>query len=126
MRRIAGWSDLWKVTQERREVIDDLYAFHDAFESLRFGQTMLEGLAKDGRLRSHFFTGGTGPNVAYFNDWLPVVQGSLTNVKLDRPLWVCYAGSRMKRRCPCRWTSQKTFSASGRRLPNRPGSRKRC
>ena len=88
MRRIAGFQDLWKCTSERREVIDDIYAFHDLFQSLCFGQSLLERVSKDGRLRNHFFTGGTGPNVGYFNDWLPVVQGSLTNVKLDRPLSV--------------------------------------
>ena len=39
-RKISGFDDLWKNTAERREVIDGVYAFHDAFASLMLGQSM--------------------------------------------------------------------------------------
>ena len=68
---------------ERQEVIDDIYTFRDLFESLLFGQSMLEGLAKDGRLRSHFFTGGKGPNVGYFAIGYPCAR--LCNERQAQP-----------------------------------------
>ena len=76
MRRITGFVDLWKVTSERQEVIDDIYSFRDAFESLCFGQSMLERLSTDGRLRSRFLCGGKGRKVGYFPDWLTVLRRS--------------------------------------------------
>jgi hypothetical protein len=52
VRTIAGWADLWKATNERQEVLQDLYAFHDEFAALCFGQSILERLSPDSRLRS--------------------------------------------------------------------------
>jgi hypothetical protein len=86
-RKITGFADLWKNTNERQETIRDVYAFHDAFVSLVFGQSMLERLSSDGKLRSRVFTGGKGRKLELFCEWLPVVAGSLTSVKLTQPLW---------------------------------------
>lgn len=87
VRLITGWPDLWKATHERQEVIEDLYSFHDLFESLVFGQSLLERVSPDGRLRSHFFCGAKGRKVELFKQWLAVVQGSLVSVTLRDALW---------------------------------------
>jgi len=85
IRQITGWPDLWKATHERQEVIADFYSFHDLFGSLTFGQSMLEKLSRDGRLRGPLFRGGKQPD--YFHDWLVGFVGPLTSVTLARPLW---------------------------------------
>jgi hypothetical protein len=87
VRRIASFDDLWKFTSERREVIDDIFACRDLFESLVFAQSMLERLSKDGRLRSRFFCGGKGRRVELLRDWFSVLQGSLVSVTLKQPRW---------------------------------------
>jgi hypothetical protein len=85
IRQITGWPVLWKAAHERQEVIADFYSFHDLFESLTFGQSMLEKVSRDGRLRGPLFRGGKQPD--YFHDWLSVLVGPLTSVTLVRPLW---------------------------------------
>jgi hypothetical protein len=92
VRRIAGWSDLWKATQERQETLTDLYTFHDEFAALCFGQSILERLSPDGRLRSRLFCGGRGAKVDLFRDWLSATGGSsLVSVTLLQPLWHLFA-----------------------------------
>ena len=86
-RKITGFHDLWKASHERQETLADIYAFRDLFASLVFGQSMLERLSPDGRVRSHFFCGGKGRKVDYFHDWLSVAQGPFTSVKLVAQLW---------------------------------------
>ena len=96
VRRITGFDDLFKLTSERPEVINDIYAFRDAFESLCFGQSLLEGLSRDNRLRSRLFCGGRGRKVELLRDWLSVVRGcakvdgrqlSLVSVRLEQPIF---------------------------------------
>jgi hypothetical protein len=87
VRKITGFDDLWKVTHERQEVITDIYAFRDLFASLVFGQSMLEKLSSDGRVRSRFFCCGKRRKVELFKQWVGVLQGSLTSVTLVQPLW---------------------------------------
>jgi hypothetical protein len=89
VRKIYGWNDLWKASgQVRREEIDDVCAFHEVFSSLVFGQSMLEKLGKDGRLRTSLFCGGAGRKVdLLLRDWLSVIQGDLSSVTLLLPRW---------------------------------------
>lgn len=87
VRKIAGWQDLWKCTTERQERIDDIYSFHDLFESLMLGHSMLESLGKDGRARSRFFCDGKRRESGYLADWLSVVDGSLSRVTFSQPIW---------------------------------------
>jgi hypothetical protein len=86
VRQLSGFDDLWKAG-ERREVIDDIFAFRDLFESLAFGHSMLARLGKDGRLRSRFLCGGRGRKIDLFRDWFSVLEGPLTNVALVQPLF---------------------------------------
>jgi hypothetical protein len=88
VRRIAGWSDLWKATQERDEVLRDVYSFRDLFESLVLGQSMLEKCSSDGKLRSRFFAGGKARKVdLLLTDWRSAIAGEHVIVKLVEPLW---------------------------------------
>src|SRR5262249_21045526 len=84
--RVTGFRDLWKTIQEAANVRDVL-AFHDAFKSLVFGQSLLERLSTDQRLRSRWFCGGTGMKVALFSEWLDTLQGEHFSVTFTRPLW---------------------------------------
>jgi hypothetical protein len=86
-RQIAGFVDLWKATHERQEVLRDIYGFRDMFESLCFGQSILDRLSKDGRVRSRFFCGGKGRRLELLRDWEQVLQSTLTRVTLIQPLW---------------------------------------
>jgi hypothetical protein len=85
VRQITGWHDLWKAAHERQEVIRDFYSFHDLFESLTFGQSMVEKVSRDGRLRGPLFRGGKQPEC--FHEWLSALQGRLTSVTIVRSLW---------------------------------------
>jgi hypothetical protein len=88
VRQIRSFEDLWKATaQEREETVTDIYAFHDLFESLVFGHSMLECLSSDGRLRGRFFCAGKGAKIGYFDEWRSVLEGSFTSVKLVQPLF---------------------------------------
>lgn len=57
--KIGGFDDLWKTISEP-ETVRNVYRFRDCFESLVFGQSLLEQLQSDCRVRSHFFCGGKG------------------------------------------------------------------
>ena len=85
-RSITGFHDLWKANQ-LPQVVKDVYAFHDRFATLVFGQSMLDQLSPDGRLRSHLFCGGRGPKVAWFADWLEAMPATLVSIRLLDPLW---------------------------------------
>jgi hypothetical protein len=87
VRKIASFEDLWKDAKERQEVTSDIYAFRDLFESLVFGQSLLDRLSSDGRLHSRFFCGGHGRKLELLRDWLGVLHGPLTSVALVQPLW---------------------------------------
>jgi len=86
-RKITGFADLWKDTRERQETIADIYSFRDLFESLVFGQSMLDNLGDDGRLHSRFFCGGKGRKLEYLHHWLGVLHNPLVSVTLVQPLW---------------------------------------
>jgi hypothetical protein len=88
--RIDGFSDLWKANQEPASV-RAVYAFHDAFVSLMFGQSMLELIGSDGRMHAEVCCGGRGVKVRCFNDWLSALNGSHFQVTLERPLWYLVA-----------------------------------
>jgi len=85
VRPIHDWSDLWK-TGEREELLNDVYCFHDGFESLCLAHDMVEHLSKDGRARSRFFAGRQTPATKYLDDWLSVI-GPLSRVTLAQPIW---------------------------------------
>jgi hypothetical protein len=91
VRQIQSFDDLWKVTTERQELIDDVHRFHDAFGSLQFGHEMLERLQTDGRARSRFFCGGKRRESDYLTDWLSVMDGPLSRVRLSQSLWMIVA-----------------------------------
>jgi hypothetical protein len=88
--RIAGFGDLFKAMADRLSV-GNVLAFHDAFARLAFGQSMVERLSADGRLRSHFFCGGTGGKVALFSEWEGVLEGDHFAVTLRDPLLHLFA-----------------------------------
>jgi hypothetical protein len=86
VRSITGFHDLWKTSSEP-QVVKHVYAFHDQFVTLVFGQSMLDHLETDGRLHSQLFCGGRGPRVAFFASWLKAIPAPLVSVKLLDPLW---------------------------------------
>ena len=88
--KIAGFPDLWKATVEQ-PTVRNVYAFHDAFVSLVLGQSMLQRLSSDGRLRSSFFCGGKGGKVDLIREWLAVLEGAHFTVTLTDPLWNSFA-----------------------------------
>jgi hypothetical protein len=108
VRAIRDWSDLWKLTSERREILDDVYNFHDLFESLMFGHALLEKCSPDGRVRSRFFCGRK--YVEFFTDWLSALQGPVVSVALVNPLFI--------RRHAERWDHRSTIP-SGRAASRR-------
>jgi hypothetical protein len=81
---VVCFADLWKVTQNQ-EIVRSVYSFHDAFASLCFGQSMLERLQDDGRLRSRTLCGGGKAD--YVRDWLSTLEGSHFVVSLRDPLF---------------------------------------
>lgn len=89
VRRLAGFVDLWKFDHPQGEpvTVRNVYAFHDLFSSLVFGQSMLEQIGTDGRLRNHFFCGDGGAKVALFDGWLSVLQQPLASVTISHPVW---------------------------------------
>jgi hypothetical protein len=87
IRQISGWEDLWKATAEKRETLADVYAFHDAFNVLLFGHSMLEQIHEDGRAYSPLLRGGSGEKVDLFRQWLTVLKGKHVSVTLTQPLW---------------------------------------
>jgi hypothetical protein len=91
--QIDSWRDLWKVSQEP-ESVRRVYDFHDAFARLIFGQSLLERLGNNGRVRSRMFCGGEIKRGAYFADWLSTLEGYHFKVTLAQPLfsvvaWIC-------------------------------------
>jgi hypothetical protein len=87
VRQITGFDDLWKASGERRKTLDDIYAFHDLFNSLCFGHSMLEALSPDGRACSPLFRAGSGEKVDLFRQWLTALQGKHRTVAFVQPLW---------------------------------------
>jgi hypothetical protein len=83
---ITGFADLWKAQQEP-QAVRDVYAFHDVFASLVFGQSMLDQLASDGRVHSYTFCGGNRTKAGYFADWLSVLDGPHLRVVIGQPLF---------------------------------------
>jgi len=85
VRKVEGFRDLWKLNDFAARAIRAISNFRDCFESLLFGQSLLERVSDDGRVRSKFFCGGRGDKVNYFRDWLSVLQGAHT-VTLKTPV----------------------------------------
>jgi hypothetical protein len=82
--KIEDFSDLWKLNQDR-ETVRNVLRFHDAFESLVFGMSMLDRISPDdGRLRSRFFSSGRAAQ--RFTDWLGVLEQPHVIVTLLNPL----------------------------------------
>ncbi len=83
-----GFADLWKALDAGEpETVRNCLAFHDGFESLAFGRSLLDRLSKDGRCRSRFFAGGHGRRVELFDNWREVLQAPLVSVTLPDALW---------------------------------------
>jgi len=80
--KIDGFEDLWKTISEP-VAVRSVYAFHDAFASLVLGQSLLERIDSDGRVRSHFLCSGKGGDrVRCFREWLAVLHGAHFSVAL--------------------------------------------
>jgi hypothetical protein len=60
VRAVGGFVDLWKLSRVQPQAIRAISAFRDVFESLVFGQSMLERLSEDGHLRSRLSLAGGG------------------------------------------------------------------
>ena len=91
--RIDSFDDLWKIALEP-ESARRVLSFHDAFVSLVFGQSLLERLSSDGRVRSRLFCGGKLETVSSFTDWLSALNGAHFSVTIVEPLfsvlaWLC-------------------------------------
>jgi hypothetical protein len=85
-RRIEGFGSLWKVSGAQ-PTIANIYAFRDVLESLLLGQSLLQQLSPDGRIRSYFFAGGKGERAECFRrDWLSTLQGAHFTLTLVDPL----------------------------------------
>jgi hypothetical protein len=78
--RIESFDSLWKCYYHNPQAVQAVYAFRDAFERLVFGQSLLERLSDDGRIRSRL-------EAKRFVDWLPVVERPCFRVVIERPLW---------------------------------------
>jgi hypothetical protein len=72
VRQLSGYVDLFKVFNTAPRAVKAIYAFKDVFGSLIFGQSLLERISDDGRVRSRFFCGGSGERSKFFQDWLNV------------------------------------------------------
>jgi hypothetical protein len=86
IRHVGAFADLWKAMGAQPRAVQRIYEFRDIFNSLVFGQSMLERLSDDGRVRSKFFCGGSGMKVRYFKDWLPALQGEYHRIILTTHL----------------------------------------
>jgi len=85
--QIKGYDDLWKLNQNQ-QTVRDIYAFHDAFVSLVFAQSLLERVQDDGRARSSSFCGGASRKSRLFTNWFGALQGSHFTVTLSDPTWL--------------------------------------
>jgi len=82
IRSVDGFGDLWKVFGAQPQAVLRIYEFRDRFESLVFGQSMLQRLSADGRLRTKLFCGGQGQKCHLFDDWLPALEGEHHRISL--------------------------------------------
>jgi hypothetical protein len=83
IRGLDGFIDLWKVIGAQPQAVLRIYEFRDRFESLVFGQSMLQRLSDDGRLRTKLFCGGKTEKRYLFDDWLPALQGEHHRISLS-------------------------------------------
>jgi hypothetical protein len=72
VRELSGFVDLWKVFGAQPRAVRAIYRFKDIFDSLVFGQSLLERICDDGRIRSRFFCGGHGERCRFAQSWLNV------------------------------------------------------
>ena len=86
IRQVGAFADLWKVMGAHPRAVQRIYDFRDIFDSLAFGQSMLERLSDDGRVRSKFFCGGSGHKVQLFEHWLPALEGEHHRITLTTHL----------------------------------------
>jgi hypothetical protein len=87
-REVTDFRDLWKFAQSQPQAVRSVYAFRDCYESLIFGQSLLERIGKDDRVRSHAFTGGSmGPAGRVLTDWLPALKSKNFRLIIENPLW---------------------------------------
>jgi len=84
--QIQSFDDIWKLTTEPRAV-PAIYKFRDLLEDLLFGRSLLEHLGKDSRVRSPFFTGGSGRRVECLRSWLSVLRPPIVSIEVKNPLW---------------------------------------
>jgi hypothetical protein len=86
VRQVSGFLDLWKLSCAQPQAIRAINAFRDVFKKLVFAQSMLERLSDDGRLRSRFFSGGTGARVDRFLDWRDALDGTHFVIRIENQL----------------------------------------
>jgi hypothetical protein len=113
---ITDWDDLWKARPEP-ETVRRIYDFHDAFVRLIFGQSLLERLSKDGRVRSRFFCGGQKQTEYFFQHWLSTLEGPHFKVVIARPLWSIVAWL-AQQRIPLIAPAELTHDWLGKRSPS--------
>jgi len=90
---ITDFDSLWKAQAEPQSVRNVL-KFRRSFESLIFGQSLLQRISDDGRVRSHFFSSGRESKQLPFEKWLSVLQRDHFSVRLVDPFahlfwWLC-------------------------------------
>jgi hypothetical protein len=72
VRQLSGFVDLFKVFNTEPRAVRAIYAFIDLFGSLVFGQSLLQRISDDGRVRSRFLCGGSGERSRFLQDWLSI------------------------------------------------------
>ena len=82
IRSVDGFVDLWKVFGAQPQAVLRIYELRDIFDSLVFGQSMLQRLSDDGRLRTKLFCGGQGQKRHLFDDWVSAVEGEHHRISL--------------------------------------------
>jgi hypothetical protein len=82
IRSVDGFVDLWKVIGAQPQAVLRIYEFRDIFDSLVFGQSMLQRLSDDGLLRTKLFCGGKTEKRHLFDDWVPALRGEHHRISL--------------------------------------------
>jgi hypothetical protein len=109
----SGFQDLWKLSTGEVETVNKIYAHHDLFASLAFGQSLLDLIGDDDRVHSKFFCHGSGRKVLLFKQWLQAVKDSThwLNVRLVEPVafLVCWLANEKRLNFPALEIAKEFF-----------------
>jgi hypothetical protein len=84
--KVEGFFDLWKFYGSEPRAVRYVYAFHDQFAKLAFGQSLFTWIEDSGRVHCQFFCGSSGDKIRYFEAWLPALKGTHYHVKITNAL----------------------------------------